>query len=765
MSILLAGFLVGIAPASPPVQQPYVWKDVQMVGGGFVDGIVCHPTVKGLRYARTDMGGAYRWDDRVKRWISLLDWIPYDDLNLVGVESIAVDPHDPDRVYLACGTYTNATTPDGAILRSGDRGKTFQMTRVPFKFGGNENGRGNGERMMVDPNDGRVILLGTRHNGLWKSTDAGVTWNRVENFPMPASLASRGSAGIVGVMFDPTSGTLGKPSSTVYVSASALGEASIYRSRDGGATWTAVEGQPTKWVPTHMILASDGTLYISYGSSPGPSAMRDGAVRKLNTRTGEWADITPDKPDAAQNRNFGYAAISVQASDPKVLIASTHYHPIGEEIFRSTDAGKTWRPVFGEGRAIYDFKLAPYVARTPIHWMFDIEIDPFNPNHAMFTTGYGGYETFDLGNVEISRGPVKGGSGQLSGSGAQVGKPAPLGKPTPRETSTHWSVMSTGIEETVPLVMISPREGAPLMSAIGDYGGFVHWNLDKPALDGNFDHPHFGNTTGLAVATVKPSVIVRVGTPSGNRGGGSIGYSLDFGKTWQPAASLPRAGAVAGHVSVSTDGTTWIWSLRGGAFLTRDLGATWTACEGLPANPRVIADQNASNRFYDLDLFEGKIYVSEDGGAHFTAQSFRLTGGLPAPGGDRGDGRGGQDQLYSTPDKPGDFWLTPVEGLHHSSDGGKTFAKIPEVRDIRGFGFGKAAPHSTYPALYLMATIAGQPGIFRSDDAGQHWVRINDDPHQWGLVLQITGDSRVYGRVYVGAHGRGIRYGDPEGRR
>jgi hypothetical protein len=41
-------------------------------------------------------------------------------------------------------------------------------------------------------------------------------------------------------------------------------------------------------------------------------------------------------------------------------------------------------------------------------------------------------------------------------------------------------------------------------------------------------------------------------------------------------------------------------------------------------------------------------------------------------------------------------------------------------------------------------------------------VRINDDQHQWGLVLQITGDPKLYGRVYVGAHGRGIFYGDPK---
>ena len=53
---------------------PYKWTSVPVVGGGFVDGIICHPTVEGLRYCRTDMGGAYRWDNKEKRWIQLLDW-------------------------------------------------------------------------------------------------------------------------------------------------------------------------------------------------------------------------------------------------------------------------------------------------------------------------------------------------------------------------------------------------------------------------------------------------------------------------------------------------------------------------------------------------------------------------------------------------------------------------------------------------------------------------------------------------------------------
>ena len=52
--------------------------------------------------------------------------------------------------------------------------------------------------------------------------------------------------------------------------------------------------------------------------------------------------------------------------------------------------------------------------------------------------------------------------------------------------------------------------------------------------------------------------------------------------------------------------------------------------------------------------------------------------------------------------------------------------------------------------------------IFRSIDAGQTWVRINDDQHQRGHAgdTAITGDPRIFGRVYIGTNGRGIIYGD-----
>jgi photosystem II stability/assembly factor-like uncharacterized protein len=595
---LVWSFVLSSAPAlaAPPASVPYTWKSVQIVGGGFVDGFVFHPTARDVLYARTDIGGAYRRDPKTRRWEPMLDWVPYADLNLMGVESIAVDPSDPGKVYLACGTYTAPEVPDGAILRSSDQGRTFERSNVPIKFGGNEAGRGNGERMAVDPNDGRILFLGTRHAGLWKSTDGAVTWNKVTTFPadvlkLPpdevklSPWVSGGRSSIVFVVFDPASGAKGSASKTIYVGVSVMGRPGLYRSDDAGATFKPVGGQPTRYRPNHAVLASDGTLYVSYGTDPGPMPMVDGAVWKLATRTGAWRDITPDKPSA--DRKFGYGAVAVDAHDPKVLIASSFYRPKGEELFRSIDGGATWKRVFENG-GVYDYSRAPYVKDTDIHWLFDVEIDPSNPDHALFTTGYGGWETFDLTNLDKS-------------------------------VPTHWQVMSPGIEETVALALWSPTEGAPLVTAVGDYSGFVHWDLDKPAPDGNPKPPFLGNTKDVSGAPLNPNVIVRVG--HARKEGANLGYSLDGGKTWHEPASLPDPKANEGDISVSADGAIWVWTPREQApYVTADQGASWTACAGLPKETRVVADRVNPKRFYAIALFDGKLFESIDGAAHFTAR-------------------------------------------------------------------------------------------------------------------------------------------------
>ncbi|MEY2929852.1 MAG: hypothetical protein RL033_601, partial [Pseudomonadota bacterium] len=85
-------------PAPSANQSGYVWRPVAMGGGGFVSGIITSKTTRGLVYARTDVGGAYRWSEPTQSWTALQDWISEEEKGLWGVESLAIDESAPQRV-------------------------------------------------------------------------------------------------------------------------------------------------------------------------------------------------------------------------------------------------------------------------------------------------------------------------------------------------------------------------------------------------------------------------------------------------------------------------------------------------------------------------------------------------------------------------------------------------------------------------------------------------------------------------------------------
>ena len=152
-SVLAALVLyVGSVYAASPSSIPYQWNSVTVGGGGFSPNIIFSPVEQGLAYLRTDIGGLYRYNRHAQRWLPLQDGMP--EGNYFGVESVAPDPRDANVVYAAVGMYRSGPA---AILRSMNRGATWKIVPVPFRMGGNEDGRGLGERLAIDPQDTDIL--------------------------------------------------------------------------------------------------------------------------------------------------------------------------------------------------------------------------------------------------------------------------------------------------------------------------------------------------------------------------------------------------------------------------------------------------------------------------------------------------------------------------------------------------------------------------------------------------------------------------------
>ena len=681
----------------------YTWQNVAMGGGGFVSGIITSRTEQNLMYARTDVGGAYRWDAVNSHWIPLLDWTSESELGYQGVESLAIDPLEPNKVYMLVGTsyFNNGKT---AILRSSDYGNSFVITEVTsqFKAHGNGMGRQTGEKLIVDPNKNSVLYCGTRENGLFKSTNSGAAWTRVTT--LNVTTTSNGN-GISFVVVDPSTGTLGNETQTIIVGVSRSGTANLYRSDNGGTTFTEIAQAPTSLMPHRAALSSDGNLYITYANNDGPwNISGAGAIWKYNVASGSWTNITPSGFTGA------FGGITVDPSNPQRMAASSvntydaQDNSWGDKIFLTINGGASWIDLVARGFD-RDPNGVSWIDGSSIHWAGCIEFDPFNTKKAWIISGNGIFQTDDID-----------------------------------ATTNVWKFQVKGLEETVPLDMVSIPNG-PVVSTIGDYDGFRHEDVTQYSPT---HEPHMGTTHSVAYASLSPNVMLRIGHEK-------MYYSEDMGLTW---TECNRTG-LDGSVSISADGKILLYSHNSGdaTYRSTDKGNTWTASTGISiAWARPVADPVNPLKFYAYNPSSGALLVSTNGGTSFTQA------GSP--------GAGGSKIIRAAPWREGDVWVALYNGgLTRTINFGQAFAKISAVTYCAAVGFGKEEPGKTYPTVFIYGTVNGVLGVHRSTDEGVTWIRVNDDAHEYGGPGNgqlIQGDMNVFGRVYMSTVGRGLVYGESD---
>jgi hypothetical protein len=728
-AIVLSG-MASLAAAS----SNYTWQSVVIGGGGFVDGIVFHPTVKGLMYARTDMGGAYRWNASSQSWLPLTDWIGSTSDNM-GILSIALDPNDGSKVYLLTGKYSNSWTGNnGNVLVSSDTGKTFTATPLHLKNGGNMDGRDAGERLAVDPNLGSILYLAgsdwdTCNNGtyvstfrgaLWKSTNSGASFDSVTTLPKGNGLF---------VLFDSATGTKGSATKTIYVSmdSSNSGAPAIWKSTDAGATWNVVPGTPSGYLATSGNI-SGHYAFFSFNNALGPNGITSGKVMRLNTVTGTWTDVSPVASAA-----FGFGTVSIDRQDPaRMVVSSMDKWSTDDDVWLTRDTGATWTTRLSTGTM--DLSFSPWKSvRTP-HWLASVQIDPFDSTMALFGTGYGVFRTDDL-----------------------------------LAASPTWVASDSNLEETVAQqVLVPPSGSAVLYSALGDQGGFRHTSLTK--APSSVYLPDLGTTLAIDVAWSKLNVLVKAHN-SANSAGTYGSYSIDSGKTWTGFASEPSGvsstnGGGTRSIAVNASGTTILWTAPGssGPYYSTDNGTTWKAS----TSPSItvgtawpVADRVNASKMYVLDPQSGTLLYSTNAGATFTAGGTFLT---------LSDWEAGNAAVVAVPGYEGTLlvasshaWSDAGNGLYLSTNSGATLTHLTTVASATQVAVGKAAPGKTFPAIFINGTVGGATGFFRSDDSAKTWTQINDAQHQYGTIHHIAGDMNTYGRLFVGTEGRGIVYGQPTG--
>ncbi|KQV61494.1 MULTISPECIES: sialidase family protein [unclassified Duganella] len=732
------------------------WMNVKFGGSGYVPGLVFHPTSPNVLYARTDMGGSYRWEAATSTWIPITDGFGIREEFFNGAESIALDASDDKRVYLVTGLYDWAGS-NGRLYISSDRGDNWTHVDLPFRVGSNDPGRAIGERLMVDPNQSSVLFYGSRTAGLWKSSDHGQNWAQVtslSSFQYPAdqipSLPGRTSGGIEGVLFDTSSTGAGAATQGIYATvapdyANAAGLSfSLYKSTDGGASWTGIATPVSGYHIPHMVRARDGMIYMVFTRDIGPGA--GGPARLYKFDGSNWTLLKGY--DTEQWVNFGLGGLSVHGSGPTTRIAlgvtNSWGNWQGQPIVQlSDDAGQSWREIAS---------MTPHTPSGPdfAGWIDDVEIDPNNPDRILHVFGGGVWGT----------------------SNASAAAPA-------------WNLDVNGLEETATLGLATPPKGASytLLRSSGDIGMHVQTELLKTPTRG--PRGWFGNGNSADMAWSTPSYIAAIGTPVWNTPNVAGAYSSDSGLSWTAfAANHPDGVANTGgesNIAVTKPGhIVWAPSNSRPAYTT-DNGASWSytnlpalGAVGINRGYRVVADRKNPNKVYAYNSGgawwnqwsdSAHFWTSTDGGHTFT-ESTTLTaaGALVADF--------GHTSLAVNPNAEGDIWLADGFSIFHSTDSGANWTRLaatapiwgrqpswmyPEVYGATSIALGRAPAGAAYSSsIYIVGTINGVWGVHRSDDGGVNWRRINDDKHQYAGLGNLAADQSVPGRVFASAAGRGV---------
>ncbi|KAH7036018.1 glycoside hydrolase family 74 protein [Microdochium trichocladiopsis] len=724
--------------ATQAAQAAFTWNSARFGGGGgFVPGIVFHPTAPGIAYARTDIGGVYRLNSD-DSWTPITDSLAdTQGWHNWGADALAVDPQKPDVVYFAAGLYTNSWDPSpGAIFKSTDRGATWTSAPLKFKVGGNMPGRGMGERLAVDPSNSNIVYFGARSgNGLWKSSDAGKSFAKVDSFtavgtyiPVPGDTTGYNSdiIGLSFVAFDSTSALVNGATSRIFVGTADNTTASVYVSEDAGKTWSAVPGQPKRFFPHKCKLSpEEGALYLSYADGAGPYDGTSGAVWRYDLKSKTWTDITPV---SGSDLTFGFGGLALDAKKPGTIVVATlnSWWP-DAQIYRSVDSGKTWSVLWKWGNypeMIYYYGIstpkAPWIRKDFLDvdskwlgWMIEsFEIDPHDSDHFLYGTGltvYGGHDLTkwdSIHNITIQS-------------------------------------LADGIEETAVLEVASAPGGSELLAAVGDVSGYTFAkDSDLGTSPKNvWDGPKFTSTGGVDYAGNSPSKVVRVGNDAGAK---MVALSTDGGISWaiHGGADTTNNG---GSVAYSADGDIILWSTASGGVVRSQNEGAFAAVAALGPASVIAADRRNNSYFYAGSA--GSFLVSADGGKTF-AKSGTLTGATAIR------------DISAHPAAGGKLYVSTDAGIFYSEDFGKSFAALAgNLKNTYQVALGRGS--GTGWNLYAFGTGSNGARLYGSADGGSSWTDIQGGAQGFGSIegARLAGSGNVANKVYVGTNGRGVFHG------
>jgi hypothetical protein len=695
------------------------WQVLKVGAGGYADGLDEAPD--GTVVVRTNTNGAYLWNGSSWQQLVTSTSMPaaFVAANPVssgqGVYEIQIAPSNSNIMYMMFDGYVFVSTNKGT---NWTQTSFAQVTEDP-----NDDFDAFGQKMAIDPNNPDIAYVGTPQKGLWVTKNGGTTWTQVTAVPVSGTSGGQ-YPGISGIMFDPAiGGVVNGVTQTIFASSYGNG---VYQSTNGGSTWTQLTGGPTD--VEYATVGANGAYY----------AVGEGNENLWRYYDGAWTELL-----AGDNSGYGIAAVAINPDNPNEIAVVANCGLINV----SYNGGATW---------------------SGLDWSFSIKSSdiPWEAAAQQGANGSGLYLT--VGGAAFSETTpneliLSTGTGSFD-----------VNIPTSSLTGTlTYNDNSAGIENLVANEVLVAPGGTPILAS-WDRPFIQITNLGAyPSTYGPVDSDNIVAGWSVDYASSTPSFLVGIADWWGTE---ESGYSTNGGKTWTPFATELSGGGssfIGGTIAASTT-TNFIWAPADGnqPYYTLDGGKTWNPIT-LPGvtswsnfdfayyleDRTVTADRVLANTFYLYYPGTG-VFETTNGGVSWTEVH---TGALSP-------GDGYNSEIMSVPGEAGNlFWTAGMQGngtnppssaqFMMSTNQGKTWTAVANVLDVTCFGFGAAAPGSSYPSIYIVGYVNKVFGVWQSTNQGQSWVQIGTQPA--GELVQIdtiSGDPDVYGRVYVGFEGGGYAY-------
>ena len=730
VSSILASAFTATAQINPDLYAGLNWRNVGPFHGGRISSVTGAIGQPGVFYAGTPLGGIWKTTSAGVTWFPIFD----QEKSVDSIGAVQVAPSNPDIVYAGTG----------------------------------------------DP------IQGSLGNGMWKSTDAGKTWQHI---------GLEDTVKITSIVVDPADPGL--------VLVSALGDTTrhgggIYRSTDGGQTWTNVlkpadydgarELQYAYDDPSVMLAATQGTGGAGGGGAGRGARGKPPLVFKSTDEGKTWTEI---KIPPFSGRVA--LAVAMHTKGQRMYIVGNAIER-GSGLYRSDDGGATWQHMAGN-----DLRIAQRISNGQGNYSSGVFVDSQNPD-IVYTMSTAMYRSTDGGvTFEAFKGAPGGEDyhklwiDPTNGHRMLVG--SDQGASVTLDNGRTWSLWYTEVisqiyhvatDSAYPYHIMGAQQdtGAVMIASRGNWGqvNFTDWS-PLPSSEFGVDRPDPKN----------PNIIYGVGYGPGGGGSGLIKIDMSTGQ-WENVA--PNFGADADKYHAGRD-------FEKKFDLSFDPSALYVAYECL--------------------------LVSRDGAHSFTAASPDLTSPKdkpqvacgtappepppppqppqpnPLPPGAQGQpeaqaprpGAGPPAQSASISDfsisrvKRGVIWTVSSNGqIYNTMDQGKTWTNVTNIANVpphANFNIEAGDDVNTAFVAARIAAARGQtlpsdenpdvPLIWRTTDAGKTWTSIVNglpsgertgswinslrvDPEQPGLLFAGS-ETTVYVSFDNGDHWQSLRQNLP----